>query len=127
MKVSKIHGKGNCLLLDCYGADLNKLENLDLIKSVLECLPRKLGLNKISKPLVISYKAEDDKESGISGVILIAESHISIHTYPKKNFAVIDVFSCKEFNVEDTVEFLKKQFRFKKINQQLIVRQYEGN
>ena len=123
MKVSKINGQGNHLLLECYGGDFDKLSDKGLINDVLEKLPQKLKLTKISEPLVVNYEA--GKESGVSSIILMAESHISIHTYPFKKFAVADVFSCKEFNVEECLRILKNRFGFKKINKKLIVREYE--
>jgi S-adenosylmethionine decarboxylase len=127
MKVSKIDGQGNHLMLEGYGGDLDKLDNKDLIKNILKLLPTKLGLTNISEPLVVDHSAKNEIENGISGVILMAESHISIHTYPKKNFAVMDLFSCKEFDIEKMVNYVKNEFRFKKINKKLIIREYEKN
>ncbi|MAG52784.1 MAG: adenosylmethionine decarboxylase [Nanoarchaeota archaeon] len=124
MKVSKIDGQGNHLLLECYDGNFDSLNDENLIKNFLEILPSKLKLNKISEAQVVGYNKEE-LESGISGMIMMAESHISIHTYPKKNFAVADVFSCKEFNVEECLRILKNRFGFKKINKKLIVREYE--
>ena len=112
-------------MLEGYGGDLGKLDDLKLIRNVLSFLPSEIGLNKISEPLVVRCNAED--ESGISGVILMAESHISIHTYPKKNFSVMDVFSCKEFDVDRVIKILKNKFEFNKINEKLILREYEKN
>ena len=112
-------------MLEGYGGDLGKLDDLKLIKNILDFLPGELGLNKISEPLVVRCNAGD--ESGISGVILMAESHISIHTYSKKNFAVMDLFSCKEFDVDKVIKILKNKFEFEKINKRLVVREYEKN
>jgi len=123
MKVSKIHGNGNHLLLEGYGGSFNKLNDKNLINKILGFLPGKLDMFKISEPLIVDYEAKD--ESGISGFVLIAESHISIHTYPRKGFAVMDIFSCKEFNVEEAIEFLKEKFGFEKINKKLVLREYE--
>ncbi|MAF50454.1 MAG: adenosylmethionine decarboxylase [Nanoarchaeota archaeon] len=123
MKVSKIDGQGNHLMLEGYGGDLDKLNDKNLISNVLENLPGMVKLTKISDSLVVECDAKE--ESGISGAVLMAESHISIHTYPKKNFMVADVFSCKEFDVDKVLEFLKNSFGFEKINKKLVVREYE--
>ena len=125
MKVSKINGQGNHLLLECYGGDLDNLNDKELLKEILNNLPEEIEMNKISDVLISDY--ENGDESGISGVVLLAESHISIHTYPLKKFAVADVFSCKEFNVEKVVNILKEKFKFEKINNRLVVREYEKN
>lgn len=47
---------------------------------------------------------------GLSGVLVLAESHFSIHTWPEYNAAAIDLFSCKEIHPEPAVQHLKKCF-----------------
>lgn len=43
---------------------------------------------------------------GITGVIVLAESHISIHTWPEKNYAAIDVFMCGNCDPEVAVDYI---------------------
>lgn len=47
---------------------------------------------------------------GISGVAVLAESHISVHTWPEKNFAAFDVFMCGDAKPEKAVKVLEKYF-----------------
>ncbi len=49
-------------------------------------------------------------EMGVSGVVVLAESHISIHTWPEQGYAAIDVFMCGECNPADTIPVLEKAF-----------------
>lgn len=52
---------------------------------------------------------------GISGVVVIAESHLTIHTWPEYRFAAIDVFTCGEtLNPEIAAEYLVKEFGAKR-------------
>ena len=48
---------------------------------------------------------------GISGVAVLAESHISVHTWPEKNYAAFDVFMCGDSNPHRAVEILSRYFR----------------
>lgn len=48
---------------------------------------------------------------GISGVAIIAESHISIHTWPERAYAAIDVFMCGDARPHDTIEVFRDAFR----------------
>lgn len=48
---------------------------------------------------------------GVSGVIVLAESHISIHTWPEREFAAVDVFMCGECDPRDTIPVLHEAFR----------------
>ena len=48
---------------------------------------------------------------GISGVAVLAESHISVHTWPEKNYAAFDVFMCGDSNPHRAIEILSRYFR----------------
>ncbi|MBW2983827.1 adenosylmethionine decarboxylase [Candidatus Woesearchaeota archaeon] len=124
MKVTKIHGLGNHLVLDCYGCDRDKIESKRIISDMLKELPELIGMKRISKPHIMEYKAKVEPESGITGFVLLAESHISIHTYPKKGYFAFDIFSCKEFDTEKTVGYVKDKFSAKRIKKGIIKRGY---
>ncbi len=47
---------------------------------------------------------------GISGVAVLAESHISVHTWPEKDYAAFDVFMCGDSNPHRAVEILNRYF-----------------
>ena len=55
-------------------------------------------MKAIARPLVLYYQHEKREESGITGFVIIADSHISIHTYPFKGSLYMDIFSCKWFD-----------------------------
>jgi len=121
MKIKIKHGKGSHLTVDVFDckADLN---SKILVNYFLNELPDLIGMKKISKPLVFDYKA--GSESGITGVVVIAESHIAIHTYPNKNYFCADIFSCKEFDYKKAINYMKEKFQAKKIKHKLLKRGY---
>jgi len=47
---------------------------------------------------------------GISGVAVLAESHISVHSWPERNYAAFDVFMCGDAEPEKAIEVLKEAF-----------------
>ncbi|MBS0639008.1 MAG: adenosylmethionine decarboxylase [Acetobacteraceae bacterium] len=53
---------------------------------------------------------------GVSGVLVLAESHISIHTWPERNFAAIDIFMCGACNPYHGIPALKAAFQPESIN-----------
>jgi S-adenosylmethionine decarboxylase len=124
MKVTKVHGLGNHLVLDCYGCDRSRINDKDAIADMLKELPGLIGMKRISRPHVVEYKAEQEPESGITGFVLLAESHISIHTYPKKGYFAFDIFSCKEFDVAKAQEYVKDKFNVKEVKKGIITRGY---
>ena len=96
---------GPHLLLEAYGSPKEKLSDIGKISELLDTFPEKLEMHKIMPPYVFKYDGGEIKEDwGISGIVLIAESHIALHTFPEKEFFTLDIFSCKDFNVRYAVE-----------------------
>jgi S-adenosylmethionine decarboxylase len=52
---------------------------------------------------------------GISGVAIIQESHISIHTWPEYKYAAMDIFVCGEINPYEAISVIKGGFKPEKI------------
>ena len=95
------------LVIDGYGGDPEKLRDADLIQRFLDEYPPVLGMTKIAPPRVTTYKGKHPEDWGVSGFVLIAESHISIHTFPDRLYANIDIFSCREFDVNRALKDVK--------------------
>ena len=104
---------GPQLSLDLYKCSQKRLDDKKFVKKLLNEFPEKIGMRKISEPHVIEYRPEKKEEGGLSGFVIIAESHITIHTYPIKELAKIDIVSCKEFDHGKAVSILKKAFKAK--------------
>jgi len=102
-------------MLDCYGSPKSILSDIGFLYNVLDELPEVIGMHKIMPPYVFKYDGRDIPEDwGLSGIVLIAESHIAIHTYPEKEYLTVDVFSCKEFNIDEAKEYIIEKFMVKK-------------
>jgi S-adenosylmethionine decarboxylase len=109
---------GQHLTADCYGCDPQALANLDLVYCFLDQAPDAIGMTKIMPPYVTKYQGKIPEDWGLSGFVLIAESHISLHTFPDKGFLSLDIFSCKPFDMALALEFTQRYFRFLKIEKQ---------
>ena len=59
---------------------------------------------------------------GVSGVAVLAESHISIHTWPENSFAALDIFMCGQCNPRDAIPVLQRAFEPETIDVQEILR-----
>lgn len=53
---------------------------------------------------------------GVSGVVVLAESHISIHTWPERDFAAVDIFMCGACDPHDSIPVLKAAFRPERVD-----------
>src|SRR3989338_5364340 len=101
---------GEHLMIDGYGGDEKKLNNKKLVLKCLEELPGLLGMKKLTNPLMVWAEPNGKKDpGGWSGVVLIAESHISIHTFPARGFFTADVYTCKnDVDTKFIVEYFTK-------------------
>ncbi|MFP8777098.1 S-adenosylmethionine decarboxylase [Hydrogenophaga sp. RWCD_12] len=84
------------LMFDGYGASPERLSNLDMLRNLLKDLPRALGMHAICEPCVVEVGPLNRKDpGGLSGFVMIAESHISFHTFPARRFVSADVYTCQ--------------------------------
>ena len=86
------------LAVDGYGADPTKLRDENLVRLFLDDYPTAIGMNKVAPAQVYTYRGKHPEDWGVSGFVLIAESHISVHTFPDRGYVNIDIFSCRDFD-----------------------------
>ena len=98
------------LIVDGYGGNVGVMEDPDALFRFLDEYPDAIGMTKITAPQVYTYTGRKPEDNGLSGFVLIAESHISVHTFPKRRYINIDVFSCKEFDAQRALDDLTARF-----------------
>lgn len=96
--------------IDGFGGDPERLANAELVRDLLERYPDRIGMTRIAPPHVQRYVGQKPQDWGISGFVLIAESHISIHTFPEHRYLWVDIFSCKSFDAAQAVEDIRREF-----------------
>jgi S-adenosylmethionine decarboxylase len=79
---------GKHLLLELIDCDATLLNDIEYLRKVVSDTARQIGAT------VIKDSFYQFTPQGVSGVVIIAESHISIHTWPEYSFAAVDVFTC---------------------------------
>ncbi|MFH1095551.1 MAG: adenosylmethionine decarboxylase [Candidatus Micrarchaeota archaeon] len=97
---------GPHLTMDLYGCNKKKLKDVGFVYNFLDEMPGLVGMTKIMPPYTFQYNGVKPEDWGVSGIVLIAESHISIHTFPEKGFASVDIFSCKDFDTEAACDII---------------------
>jgi S-adenosylmethionine decarboxylase len=112
------------LTLDGYGGNPEKLNDPKLVERSLNELLEKLGMEKLTEPVVKYAEPRNMKDSGgYSGFVMIVESHISIHTFPKKKFVSIDAYTCKDEMKKDlVVKYFKEMFELEETEVQFFKR-----
>lgn len=114
------------MMLDAYEADEEKLADMKRVFRFLYQLPDMIGMHRLGLPNVVNADetATGFDPGGITGITLIAESHISIHTFPKRGFFTMDLYSCSNFeqDIETILEFARTNFGFKDHELQVVKR-----
>ncbi|MBI5405108.1 MAG: S-adenosylmethionine decarboxylase [Candidatus Kerfeldbacteria bacterium] len=115
---------GTHLTLDGYGADADKLGDMHRVFKSLDVIPELLNMKKIITPYVVHYPGNGQKDlGGYSGMVMIAESHISIHTFPSEGFVSIDVYTCQgDLDTVTAAAYFAKEFGVQEWEQNVIKR-----
>ncbi len=96
---------GRHLLLELKNCKPEALNDLDFIKDCLRTAAKEAGST------VISESFHQFSPQGVSGVVIIAESHLFIHTWPEYNYAAVDIFTCgNSVQPEKAAELIIQRF-----------------
>jgi|TARA_B100001939_G_scaffold297356_1_gene271782 S-adenosylmethionine decarboxylase len=98
---------GKHLLLDLWGVKFDN--SITTLKKVIKNAVKVSGATMLHMHL-----HRFGKEQGISGVAVLAESHISVHTWPERDYVAFDIFMCGDTKPEASAEYLIKTLKPKK-------------
>ncbi len=117
-------GFGVHLTLDGYGGSREKLADGAHVLACLSELPERLGMHKITEPVLVELGHHSDKDpGGASGFVMIAESHISIHTFPLRGFVSADVYTCQnQLDTEQICQYFADAFELQDLETNLVKR-----
>jgi S-adenosylmethionine decarboxylase len=104
-RVTGLNALGRHLLLELFDCDLDAINNLESVKQTLVEAARR------AQATIVDVVFHEFNPFGISGVVVIAESHLSIHTWPEYRYAAVDIFSCGDvLQPEVAASYLVEQF-----------------
>ena len=106
-RISKQTHLGTHIIADLFRC--RKIDDLTFVARSLKEAARICGAT------IIHAKFHRFSPQGITGYILLAESHISIHTWPERGYAALDVFTCGLMDTEKAVQYLAEKFEAQKV------------
>lgn len=115
-------GFGPHLMLDCRRCNPEKIGDLAHVFRVLDSLPERIGMTKITQPYVFPYEGLVPEDKGITGMVVIAESHLSFHSFTEKDYFFFDLFSCKPFDVEAAKRYIVEAFEVEDVEAHMVER-----
>jgi S-adenosylmethionine decarboxylase len=102
---ARLNALGRHLLLELFDCDLDAINNVEAVKGAL------IEAAKRAQATIVDVVFHEFNPFGVSGVVVIAESHLSIHTWPEYRYAAVDIFSCGEIlQPEIAANYLVEQF-----------------
>lgn len=98
-------------IVEFYGCDKSIIQDSALVEQAFR------KASEISGATIVKTTFHHFNPHGISGVVVIAESHFSVHTWPEYGYAAIDFFSCsKDVNVDRAIEYLEEVLKPKHVS-----------
>ena len=108
---------GSQVVLDLYECETGHLDDMEWVKKTLVSAARVAGAT------IVETVFHKFAPWGISGVVVIAESHLAIHIWPENRYAAIDLFTCGEnVRIDAACAFLTREFRSRRPLQQRFTR-----
>lgn len=103
-----ISSLGIHLLIDMYGVADQPLADPILLRNLLVESVDSAGLHPVSEPIIVPFT---ERGKGVTGVILLSESHIAFHSYPELSMLVLDVFTCGDAKPEIVLDAFAKALK----------------
>lgn len=102
---------GRQILVEFYDCNSSLLNSVDFVENTL------LEGTRMSGATIISHSFHKFSPHGVSGTVVIAESHVAIHTWPEYNYAAVDIFTCGE-TIDPWIiqDYFEKQFESEKVS-----------
>lgn len=102
---------GRHILLELFGCDPRALNDMEGLEGTFVTAARK------SNATVLKTAFHKFNPHGVSGVVIISESHLTVHTWPEYRYAAVDIFSCGDkMDVEKAIELLTGKLAAERIN-----------
>jgi S-adenosylmethionine decarboxylase len=99
-----MEGLGRHVLVEFFHCDGLRINSLKEVQEVM------LKAAKLCRTTVVQHFFHKFSPYGISGVVLVAESHLTIHTWPEYAYVAVDLFFCGDNDWHDVIEFMRDEF-----------------
>ncbi len=107
---------GRHLVVELYACDATRLDDVAAVEAALLEATRAVGAT------VVGHAFHRYAPQGVTGVVLISESHLSVHTWPESGYAAVDVFTCGGLDPRPAVAVLGRAFAAGEARVQEVVR-----
>ena len=108
LRGSKAAGAARQIVLDLHDCMPSRLDDIEFIRNAMTEAARRASAT------IVQSVFHKFAPCGVSGVVVIAESHLAIHTWPERNFAAVDLFTCGDgLGLKAATDYLIEVFQSK--------------
>lgn len=108
---------GRHIALDTWGVDFDKLNDLKWLEEEMK------EASLICGATILSVQAKKFEPQGVTILVMLSESHLSIHTYPEKGFAALDCYTCGiDVDPQIAIDYMTKVLKPKETYNKLMIR-----
>jgi S-adenosylmethionine decarboxylase len=107
---------GRHLIVELYGCDRGRLDDLEVVRACLLGAVRAVGATGLG------HRFHRFAPQGVSGTVLIAESHLSIHTWPEAGYAAVDIYTCGGLDPKPAIPGLRAALDAGEVRSQELLR-----
>jgi S-adenosylmethionine decarboxylase proenzyme len=107
---------GQHYLIDFVGCDSKLIALVEPTREIVLRAAKECGAT------IVDDRFHQFQPFGVSGVVLIAESHISVHTWPENGFVAVDIFTCGEMEPQVAIDIMRKDFMATETTVKIVVR-----
>ena len=110
-------GVGTHVLAELFGVPEQKLSEVSVVREIMHAIMRESGFAAVGETF------HQFEPQGVTGIILLSESHFSIHTWPEKQMLAADIFSCSgRENALRALKLLESHFQPQEIKHKVVER-----
>ncbi len=95
---------GTHILCELWGCDVPFLNEVDAIEDLM------VEAASLAEARVVNALFHQFAPQGVTGVVVLEESHLSIHTWPEAAYVAIDIYTCGSCRPEKAIDYLRKRF-----------------
>ncbi|MEO0337999.1 MAG: adenosylmethionine decarboxylase [Bacteroidota bacterium] len=96
---------GKHIILELYDCPETLLDNTEALRQIFCAAAEEMGAT------LVTNEFHHFSPIGVSGVVIIQESHLTVHTWPEYGYAAVDVFTCGQIDLEKGIAFLTKELQ----------------